>query len=230
MQQGEKNMKKYYNTLLESTLFHGISESELDGLMKCLSVILKSYEKNQFILMAGTCVNTIGIMVEGSAQITREDADGNRAILSDLGRSDLFAEAYAVAESKELPITVIATSPSTVIWVPFDKIVSRCDKACEFHRILIENLIKIIAKKNILINEKMRLLSCKTTRAKLLTYLVDYSEMTGRNKFKIPFTRNELADFLSVDRSAMSRELSKLRDDGYIRFKKNEFELLKPNP
>ena len=218
-------MKKYIDILTKCALFRGVDASELEGLLKCLSVQEKTYDKNESILIAGTRVNSIGILIEGAAQILREDADGNRAILSDLNPADLFGEAYAAAGWNEIPITVVATGSCLVLWIPFHAVVEQCSFSCDYHKLLIENLIKLIAEKNILMNEKMRLLSCKTTREKLLTYLRDYSEIVGTRRFKIPFSRNELADYISVDRSAMSRELGILRDQGLIQFHKNAFEL-----
>lgn len=219
-------MKQNYKTLMLSPLFKGITEQDMDGMLNCLGASEKKYSKNDVILLAGTKVSSVGLIIEGNAQITREDADGNRAILSELAKADLFAEAYAAANSGEIPITVIATSDCKVIWIPFGKLSMGCSCACGFHQKLIQNMMKVIAEKNIMMTEKMRILSCKTTKEKLITYLSDYSLRTGKSRFKIPFTRNELADFLSVDRSAMSRELGKLRDEGYLKFHKNEFELL----
>ena len=219
-------MKRYYKTLITTALFDGVEEKELGGMLVCLSATIKHYGKNDIILMAGSKATSIGILVEGTAQITREDAEGNRAILSELVKTDIFAEAYVAAVRDEIPITVTATADCSVVWIPFSKVVVQCTFSCDFHRQLIQNMMRIIAEKNINMNEKMRLLSCKTTKEKLLTYLQDYSDKVGKDKFKIPFSRNELADFLSVDRSAMSRELSKLRDEGLIRYQKNEFELL----
>ena len=198
----------------------------LEAMLNCLGATERKYKKNDVILLAGSKVTSVGILVEGNAQITREDAEGNRAILSELGKTDLFAEAYVAAGSVEVPITVIATADCRIVWIPFSKIVGTCSVACGFHRTLVQNMMRVIAVKNVLMNEKMRILSCKTTKEKLMTYLSDYSERVGKNKFKIPFSRDELADFLSVDRSAMSRELSRLRDEGYLKYHKNEFELL----
>lgn len=226
MQQKERKLKKYHKTLLSTTLFHGIDENDLEGMLACLNVMVRHYRKNDIILMAGSKATSVGVMVEGTAQITREDAEGNRAILSELVKGDIFAEAYAAAARDDIPITVIATSDCSIVWVPFSKVVVQCSFSCQFHQQLIQNMMKIIAEKSIAMNEKMRILSCKTTKEKLLTYLHDYSEKMGKTKFKIPFSRNELADFLSVDRSAMSRELGKLRDEGYLNFNRNEFELL----
>lgn len=219
-------MKQYLKVLMMTSLFQGVAENDLEAMLNCLGATERKYSKNDVILLAGTKVTSVGIMAEGNAQITRDDAEGNRAILSELEKADLFAEAYVAAGSAEIPVTVIATSDCRIVWIPFNKIVGICSTACDFHRTLVQNMMRVIAVKNILMNEKMRILSCKTTKEKLITYLSDYSERVGKSKFKIPFSRNELADFLSVDRSAMSRELSRLRDEGYLNYHKNEFELL----
>ncbi|HVI40011.1 MAG TPA: Crp/Fnr family transcriptional regulator [Anaerovoracaceae bacterium] len=219
-------MKQNLKVLMLTSLFQGVAENDLESMLNCLGAMERKYRKNDVILLAGTKVTSVGILAEGNAQITRDDAEGNRAILSELGRADLFAEAYVAAGAAEIPVTVIATSDCRIVWISFGKIVGTCSSACSFHRTLVQNMMRVIAVKNILMNEKMRILSCKTTKEKLMTYLSDYSERVGKNKFKIPFSRNELADFLSVDRSAMSRELSRLRDEGYLNYRKNEFELL----
>ena len=219
-------MKQNLKVLMMTSLFQDVSENDLEAMLSCLGAAERKYRKNDVILLAGTKVTSVGIMVEGHAQITRDDAEGNRAILSELEKADLFAEAYVAAGSMEIPVTVIATTDCRIVWIPFSKIVGMCSTACDFHRTLVQNMMRVIAMKNIMMNEKMRILSCKTTKEKLITYLSDYSERVGKNKFKIPFTRNELADFLSVDRSAMSRELSRLRDEGFLNYHKNEFELL----
>jgi CRP-like cAMP-binding protein len=221
-----KFLKENIKILKKSPLFQGVEDNDLEAMLSCLGATERKYRKNDVILLAGTRVTSVGILIDGSAQITRDDAEGNRAILSELEKADLFAEAYVAAGSMEVPITVIATSDCRIVWIPFNKIVGTCSNACGFHKTLVQNMMRVIAVKNIWMNEKMRILSCKTTKEKLMTYLSDYSERVGKNKFKIPFSRNELADFLSVDRSAMSRELSRLRDEGYLKYCKNEFELL----
>jgi CRP/FNR family transcriptional regulator, dissimilatory nitrate respiration regulator len=219
-------LKQNLKVLTMTSLFQDVAENDLESMLNCLGATERKYRKNEVILLAGTKVTSVGILIDGNAQITRDDAEGNRAILSELGRADLFAEAYVAAGSADIPVTVIATSDCRIVWIPFSKIVGTCSSACGFHRTLVQNMMRVIAVKNILMNEKMRILSCKTTKEKLITYLSDYSERVGKNKFKIPFSRNELADFLSVDRSAMSRELSRLRDEGYLNYHKNEFELM----
>ena len=220
-------MKNNIKILMNTSLFKGVGEQDLEAMLSCLGATERKYNKNDIILLAGTKVTSVGILVEGNAQITREDAEGNRAILSELMKADLFAEAYVAADSAEVPVTVIATSDCRIVWIPFSKIIGTCSSACGFHRTLVQNMMQVIAVKNIMMNEKMRILSCKTTKEKLMTYLSDYSERIGKSRFKIPFTRNELADYLSVDRSAMSRELSRLQAAGFLNYHKNEFELKK---
>ena len=220
-------MKQNLKILMMSPLFQGVEEHELEAMLNCLGATERKYRKNDVILLAGSKVSSVGVLAEGNAQITREDAEGNRAILSELIRADLFAEAYVAAGSAEVPITVIATTDCRIVWIPFSKIVGTCNSACGFHRTLVQNMMRVNAVKNIMMNEKMRILSCKTTKEKLMTYLSDYSERVGKNKFRIPFSRNELADFLSVDRSAMSRELSRLKEEGFLEYHKNEFLLKK---
>lgn len=219
-------MKNNIKNLKKSPLFQGVSEKHIEFMLDCLGAMERKYNKNEVILLAGAKVSSVGILVEGNAQITRDDAEGNRNILLELEKADLFAEAYVAAGYAEIPVTVIATSDCRIVWIPFNKIIGTCSTSCEFHRTLVQNMMRVIAIKNIFMNEKMRILSCKTTKEKLMTYLNDYSERVGKDKFKIPFSRSELADFLGVDRSAMSRELSRLKDEGYIRYNKNEFELL----
>ena len=220
-------MKNNIKILMNTSLFQGVAEQDLEAMLSCLGATERKYNKNDIILLAGTKVTSVGILIDGNAQITREDADGNRAILSELMKADLFAEAYVAAGSAEVPVTVIATSDCRIVWIPFSKIIGTCSSACGFHRTLVQNMMQVIAVKNIMMNEKMRILSCKTTKEKLMTYLSDYSERIGRSRFKIPFTRNELADYLSVDRSAMSRELGRLQAAGFLNYHKNEFELKK---
>ncbi|WP_245570855.1 Crp/Fnr family transcriptional regulator [Anaerovorax odorimutans] len=219
-------MKKNIQILMKTELFSGIKENDLENMLQCLGATEKKYDKNEIIVNAGTILSSVGILISGNVQITREDLEGNRAILSEVSVGDLFGEAYVAARQRELPITVVAVSDCSVVWIPFRKIIVQCACVCTFHTVLIANMLRVIAEKNILMNEKMRLLSCKTTREKLYTYLVDYSEQAGSKKFVIPFNRGELADFLSVDRSAMSRELGKLKEEGLINFNRNEFELI----
>lgn len=224
---GEYIFANKRNIFGNNDLFYEIEEKDLESMLKCLGATQKNYKKNALIIRPGSTISALGILAVGKAQITRDDEDGNKTIISELEQGDLFAEAYAAAEIEEIPIGVWAMSDCQVLWIPMSKVITTCSSSCVFHQRLVKNMMRVLAKKNVLMNEKMRLLSCKTTRDKLLTYLKDYRNKVGKESFFIPFSRNELAEFLSVDRSAMSRELGKLRDEGILEYNKNEFKFNK---
>lgn len=218
-------MKKYFKVLKNSALFSNISENDLENILKCLSSKNKFYKKNDFIFSEEDSTNYAGIVISGSVCVIKEDFWGNRAILDKLEVGDLFGEAYALADMDSLPISVIATQDCEVVLINCKKILKTCSNACSFHTRLVNNLMKILASKNISLNQKIYHLVKRTTREKLISYLSEQAEKQKSNIFKIPFNRQELADYLSVDRSAMSHELSKLKNEGIIEFNKSEFRL-----
>ncbi|HHV29500.1 Crp/Fnr family transcriptional regulator [Acetivibrio mesophilus] len=219
-------MKKYLEILKKVNLFKGIEESNLLSLMSCLSGKLMHYEKNQTVFMSGETINSFGIVLSGQVQIVQEDYYGNRSILANIGVGNLFAESFACAQIEMLPVSVIATTESELLFIDCRKIANPCATACSFHSQLIQNLLHITAMKNISLTQKIEFISKRTTREKLIAYLSAEAQKAGSNCFCIPFSRQELADYLSVDRSAMSAELSKLRNEGILKYKKNNFELL----
>lgn len=226
MQQIEENMKKYLSLLKKVDLFADIGEDDLSFLLQCLDATVKTYPKDSIIFLSGSKVNQIGILLSGQLQVIREDIAGNRSILTEINPGELFAEAFVCAEVEKSPVTVLATTPCEVLMIQFRYIFQSCHAACEFHSKLIENMMLILASKNMQLTTKIRVLSQRTTREKIMEYLFIQAERAERKQFTIPFSRNELADFLCVDRSAMSRELSRMQDDGLIKYDKNKFELL----
>ncbi len=194
-------------------------------MLKCLDAKVKAFSKNEIIIMTEDNISHIGIILSGKAQVERVDFIGNKNIVTMLTEGDLFAEALVCAGIKKSPVTVETVTGCEVMFIDYNRIITTCSVSCQFHLKLIENMIKVIAEKNIMLNQKLELVSKRTTRDKLLAYLFFQAQNQKSDKFEIPFTRNELADFLCVDRSAMSRELSRLRDDGVIKFHKNTFEI-----
>ena len=219
-------MKNLLDIIKMVELFKGIEESELPQLLKCLSVKKAFYEKGQTIFFSGETINRFGIVVSGQVQIVQDDYFGNRSILAIIDKGHLFGESFAFAKSKALPVSVITTTESEVLFIDCSRLVSQCANVCSFHSRLIQNMLNIISMKNILLTEKIEFTSKRTTREKLLSYLSAEAKKSGTSPFYIPFNRQELADYLSVERSAMSAELSKLRDDGVLKYNKNKFELL----
>lgn len=212
--------------LQETTLFRNIGEDEILGLLTCLGAEKKQYNKGEFIFLAGEKAALVGIVLGGKVQVIKEDFFGNRTILTEVTSRNLFGESFPFAEEEKLPVSVMAVSDCEVLFIDYKKIITTCSTVCVYHSKLIENMLYIIARKNIILNEKIQVMSKRTTREKLLSYLQNQAMKAGGSSFEIPFNRQELADYLCVDRSAMSNELSKLREEGLLNFHKNEFVLL----
>jgi len=176
--------------------------------------------------MAGVQVVDIGIVLSGRALALREDFWGNRTILFEIEPSDLFAEAFSCAGAATLPLSIMATETTEVLFLEYRRVVTSCTSACAFHSKLIQNMLQIVAKNNLALLEKIEHITKRTTRKKLLSYLSEQARIKGSSAFEIPFNRQELADYLAVERSAMSVELSNMKDSGLLRYRKNRFELL----
>lgn len=220
-------MKKYQNILINSPLFSQVDEKNLLSMLDCLCARKEEFSKDTYIFYSGDRVKDVGIVLTGSVNIIKEDFWGNRAILAKIQAGELFGEALSFAEIERLPVSVVASEKTEVLFVDFRKISKTCSSNCNFHAQIIQNMLKILAQKNIMLTQKLEHLVKRTTREKLLSYLSGQALKWGSNTFTIPFNRQELADYLSVDRSAMSNELSKLRDEGILEFSKNNFELKK---
>ena len=219
-------MEQYYTILQACPLFKGINQSDIQSILGCLNACVKKYSKNQPIWTAGDKIYQVGIVLSGSVSVESEDYWGNRTIISKLSPGDLFGEAFSCAETEHLPINVISLNNTEIMFLEYNKIITGCPTTCTFHMSLIHNMIKILSQKNILLTNKMEYITKRKTKDKILAYLSSQAVHFSSNTFDIPFNRQELADFLSVDRSAMSNELCKLRDKGIIAFNKNHFTLI----
>ncbi|WP_040195657.1 Crp/Fnr family transcriptional regulator [Candidatus Soleaferrea massiliensis] len=220
-------MKEYLPVISSSRLFSGITETEALSMLECLSARTAYYEKNEQILRFGDAVDTVGMVLSGSIHVSKEDFWGNRNILTVAGPGELFAETYACVPDALLSVSVTAAVPAEVLFLDVRRVLTTCSSSCVFHARLIRNLLSVMAAKNLAMNEKMTHMSRRTTREKLLSYLSAQSLRQGSPVFDIPYNRQQLADYLSVDRSAMSNELCKLRDEGVLRFERNHFTLLR---
>lgn len=212
--------------LKKCPLFVGMDPDEIEDKLTCLSASEKTYDKNEYIFIEGDPISSIGIVLSGSVNIFKEDFWGNRSIISYVGVGDLFGESFSFSLTKKIPVNAMATEKSRVLFIDYKNIITTCSKACEFHNDLIKNMLKIISTKNIMLTQKMEHITKRTTREKLLSYLSEQSRRFESNSFEIPFNRQELADYLSVERSAMSNELGKMQSDGLITFNKSHFTLL----
>lgn len=208
-------------------LFSGIADAELAALLGCLVNSTKNHAKDDFIFTAGEHSGQVGLVLTGSVHIVQEDFWGRRTILALITPGELFAEAFACAGLERLPVSALAAETAEIMLIDYRKIASPCARACACHNGLINNMLRILARKNVFLVQKIEHLSRRSTREKLLSYLSARARETGKSNFSIPFNRQELADYLAVDRSAMSSELSRMREEGLLDFKRNEFELFK---
>lgn len=211
----------------DTWLFRGIEAEDIDAMLSCLSAESKKFQKGQMIYRAGETTDMVGVILSGRVHIFKDDFWGDRSILSEIGLGDIFGETYAELPSVELEVNVMATEDSEILFLNVGKIMTTGSSSCRFHSRLIHNLLAVTAQKNLMLTRKMEYMAQRTIREKLLTYLSAESQRSGSPRFEIPFNRQQLADYLSVDRSAMSRELCRLRDEGVLEFNKNCFELNK---
>ena len=219
-------MQKYFDILRACPLFAGIKDEDLLPMLGCLNASAQRYHKNETIFAEGAPAKQIGLLLSGEAQILREDYYGNRSIVTEILPSDLFGEAFACAEVASLPISVAATADTEVLLIDCRRITHTCENACTFHEQMIFNLLKIVARKNILLNQRAEIISKRSTREKLMAYLTLMAKQSGSNYFTIPFDRQELADYLEVDRSGLSAEIGKLRAENVLECHKSDFKLL----
>ena len=218
-------MKDFLSILRSSQLFSGISENELTSMLSCLDTRKEDFPKKAFVLRAGDTVGSIGIVLSGSVLIIQEDIWGNWNILSKAGPGQTFAAVYACAPGSRLNVSVIAETPVTVMFLNVKRILNVCPSACSHHSRVIRNLLSELAEKNLRFNEKLMHMGQRTTRAKIMSYLSAEAQRLGKYEFDIPFSRQQLADYLGVERSGLSLELGKMKKDGLLDYHKNHFVL-----
>lgn len=212
--------------LNKTELFEGIDKNDIDSILKCLKVSFNKYYKGDFIFLAGKSKPMVSILISGKAQIIKETASGDSMLINEVYPGNLFCETFASMDLNIIPLSVVATEVSEVIMFDIYKIIHTCTSACSFHQNLIFNLLKIMAKKNIFLNQKMSYITHKTIRNRLLSYFYDEIEKFNSSYFTIPFNRYELADYLCVDRSALCRELSNMKKEKIIDYKGKNFHYL----
>jgi len=222
---GGKTVKKWLNLLKTSDLFAQISDDELLVMLECIRPEIEQYSKNSFIALAGEPFRGIGIVLSGTVTVAKEDLSGNRSILSLLGPGEMFGEMAVFSGKKVWPATVVAQTDTTVFFLAPEKIVGNCARQCASHRHLILNMLKIISNKALILNKKLEYLSIKSVREKIGTFLLEQYAQTGQSTFMLPMNRNEMADFLNITRPSLSREMSRLRDEGIIDFHRSSIQL-----
>ena len=218
-------MEKFIHVLKRTKLFAGVGEEDITAMLSCLGARLCTYKKGEYVLRQGERLDDILLLAEGSLHIQRDDYWGNRSILGHIEVGEIFGEAYVAPESGTLLNDVVALTDCSVFFFDVKRVITTCSSACRFHTMVVQNLFFAISERNRGLVQKLGYMSRRTTREKLIAYLSEEAKRQNSAYITIPFNRQQLADYLSVDRSAMSNELSKMRDDGLLEFEKNCFRL-----
>ena len=219
-------MKEFTSVIQRCPLFEGIRVEDLSAMLGCIGGRTVEAPKGHSICREGDPATHVGMVLSGAVRLVREDYYGNRSIVAHIGPGELFGETYACAGVASLPVSMVADEDSRVLLMDCRRITTTCSSACAFHSRIIYNLLRLVALKNLVFDQKIQVTSQRTTREKLMTYLLTQAKLQGSSSFTIPYDRQELADYLEVDRSGLSAEISKLRKEKVLESEKNRFTLL----
>ncbi len=217
-------MNEYLSMLKGTKLFAGVDETEIETMLGCLNASLKKYDEGEFVYRQGDRVDRISVLAEGRLHVQSDDYWGNRSIITAVSPGEMFGQAYLAGEA--IMNAVIAVEPSTVITFDANRVLTTCSSACRFHTLVVRNLFHALSENNLRLVTKLGHMSKRTTREKLMDYLSVMAKQAGSPTFTIPFDRQQLADFLSVERSAMSAELGKMQKEGLLKTNRSRFTLL----
>lgn len=220
------NLDKTISVLQKCSLFEKIEKENMGHLLSCLGIQVKSYEEQHIIIELESCVNEIGVVIEGEVEIVKENRLGDRMIVGILGEGQIFGEGIVCTKKRLSPVTVRTKTKAKIAVVPYEKIIMTCGERCSFHKQLIQNMLYVLGEKNYHLNQKIDYLILKGMREKLALYLLEQSYREGKSSFYIGLNRNDLAEYLNVSRSAMSRELSRMKEEGLIDYYKNSFKII----
>lgn len=219
-------MKEYIAVLTKCPLFRNIDPEDMGSLLSCLNYSSKSYKSDEYVFLAGNEVNYIGIVVAGSIEVIKENLAGSRHIMAFLGPSGIFAEGIVCTAKRVSPVTIRVKEDSKIFFIPYERVTQSCGNSCGFHIKLIQNMMMILGEKNYNLNTKIELLTLKGMREKIAAYLLNEAKMKGSLNFQIVPNRNELAEFLNVSRTSMSRELARMKEEGILDYYQNSFKIL----
>lgn len=207
-------------------LFRGIRDEDLLAMLSCLGSFQRSYARNEMILLESNEVRSVGVILSGAVHMIKEDAQGRRSLLVTMGEHELFGESFSCGSNLSAQVSFCAADDCTVLFLPFHRVIHSCTMGCPFHHRLIENMVGMLGDKNVQLMRKIEVLSKKTLREKIMTYLLSQAPEGEGRRFLIPMGRQELADYLCADRSALSRELANMKAAGLIWYEKNAFQIL----
>ena len=227
MERGGK-MEKLVEQIKEFSLFDGMIPEDIAAVLHCIGHSVKTYNKGEFISLTSEQVKWVGIPLNGSVQMLKEDIWGDRVILAFITPGQIFGETFACNKDTVSTVSFLSAEATRILFLPFHQVLTSCGRSCAYHHRLIENMVTLIADKNFQLMEKIEIISKKSLRAKILTYLGQEARRHGSLQFQTSFGRVAMAEYLGADRSALTRELLNMKRDGLIDFYKNSFQILEP--
>lgn len=213
-------------TEIKTPLFDGIDPQDRKTMLGCIGYHIAAFSKGDIVAFENEHIRHVGILISGVVDMVKEDIWGNRTMLARIGKNDLFGETFACGSDSLSLVTFQVCEDARILFIPFDRAMRNCSMSCSFHHKMIENMVRIIADKNRDLMRKVDVVSKRSIREKLLTYLSIQAQMQNNRYFEIPLGRVELAEYLCVDRSALTRELVKMKEDGLIDYDRNCFRML----
>lgn len=219
-------MEESIQTLEQTKLFDGIAKEDIQKLLKCTNARLIEYEKGEMVILEGSIVTDIGIILSGCGRSIKRDADGKTMIITLLDKGSLTGVLLAASKKRGSPVSVQAQNNLSTLFIPIENVICRCSKNCSAHNVFLHNYIDSLAEKALVLHDRNDCLIKPTVREKIRTYLIRISKEKESKTFTIPLDRNSMAEYLNIERSALSRELSKMKKDGLIDYYKNSFKLL----
>ena len=221
-------VKMYTPNYMEIPLFQGLDREEINEVLQKFHGLIKHFPKSDYIYLAGDCVENLCVVLEGTVQMIKEDIWGEKSIIANLGAGSVFAENFLGQLGDRSTVSYFVASDSEVLMLPLGRTLFDSDTSSKASQRLICNIVSILADNNTRLIEKTEILCKKTLRSKILAYLEQEARNHGCRSFTIPFNRTDLANYLDADRSALTRELARMKEEGLIDFTKNNFELLAP--
>ena len=219
-------MEQYLFVLRNSSFFQGMTDGEILSVLHCVSGTTVKKEKDEYIFRMGDSTQLMGLVLRGSVLCIQEDLWGHRNIVERIGVGEYFAEPFAATAGAVLNVSVVAAEDTEIMLLNMHRLLQTCPSACAHHNKLIRNLVSVMARKVLNLNNKITHMGKRNTRQKILSYLSTESMKQGKLSFDIPYDRQQLADYLCVERAAMSVELSKLQKEGYLKTNRNHFQLM----
>ena len=210
---------------VKSPLFDGINPEDRKTMLGCIGYHIGTFKKGDIVAFEEENIKHIGIIISGAVDMVKEDLWGNKTMLVRMRKDEMFGETFACGSDNLSVVTFLVSEDARILFIPFDRVMHSCTMACRFHHRLIENMVRIIANKNRDLMRKVEVISKRTIRERLLSYLSIQAQVQQSRYFEIPLGRLELAEYLCVDRSALTRELAKMKEEGLIDYDRNCFRM-----